>query len=67
MRRVDLLEGQMRDCPRHALAQVCGERRVAEGLDEEDGGGDVSVENAKFVLVVDFTSAVPVYCLCCVS
>lgn len=57
----------MRDCPRHALAQVCRERRVAEGLDEEDGGGDVSVENGEFVLVVDFTGAIPVDYLCCVS
>ena len=46
---------------------MCRERCVAEGLDEEDGGVDVSVEDGEFVLVVDFTSAIPVDCLCCVS
>lgn len=45
----------------HALAEVGGECGVAEGLDEEDGGGDVLVEEGKFVFVVHFSGAVPVY------
>lgn len=31
-------------------------------LDEEDGGGDVLIEDGEFVFVVDFAGAVPVYC-----
>lgn len=60
MRRVHLLEGQVRDRLRHAAAQVRREGGVAEGLDEEHRRGDALVEDRELFLVVDFARAVPV-------
>lgn len=54
----------MGEGPGHSLAEVSGESGIAEGLDEENGGGNALVEEGEFVFVVDFSGAVPVYWSC---
>lgn len=64
MRRIHLLDRQLRDEGVHPFAEMWRECRVPEGLDEEDGDVDGrAVDEGELVVVVDLAGTVPVDCM----